>query len=320
VKCIKKLLPVAAVFLSALSVLGQTTTGTNSTATPIVVAVPQAIVSTPAGNQTVTQPGSTALSVNNLTVTGTLAYTGAFAGSITGNAATASQLLLTPTQCTGGQFSTGIAANGNANCSSTGTYLTNPMTALGDTMYGAAAGAVTRLPGNTTTTKKFYTETGDGTNSTAPAWGTLASTDIPNNAANTTGNAATATALQSTPTQCPAGQLATGIQSNGNANCSSTGGGGRTCNANGCYSVLGGGLIIEWGQVTTDINAGTVAVTFPYAFPTGCDSVSATTSGTSDRITFVVTGGAASPSCTTTGFTVGNNGSGAGATWTAFGH
>lgn len=35
----------------------------------------------------------------------------------TGNAATATALAATPTQCTGANFSTGIAANGNANCS-----------------------------------------------------------------------------------------------------------------------------------------------------------------------------------------------------------
>lgn len=34
-----------------------------------------------------------------------------------GNAATATQLFTTPTQCTGAQFATGIQANGNANCS-----------------------------------------------------------------------------------------------------------------------------------------------------------------------------------------------------------
>jgi hypothetical protein len=38
----------------------------------------------------------------------------------TGNAATASALATTPTQCTGGQFATGIAANGNANCATSG--------------------------------------------------------------------------------------------------------------------------------------------------------------------------------------------------------
>lgn len=45
----------------------------------------------------------------------------------------------------------------------------------------------------------------------------LVSGDIPNNAANTTGNAATTSALASTPTLCTGGQVAVGILANGNA-------------------------------------------------------------------------------------------------------
>jgi hypothetical protein len=60
-----------------------------------------------------------------------------------------------------------------------GSSFSNPMTTLGDTMYGGASGAPTRLAGNTTTTKKFLSQTGDGTNSAAPAWSALASADLP---------------------------------------------------------------------------------------------------------------------------------------------
>lgn len=49
---------------------------------------------------------------------------------------------------------------------------------------------------------------------------TLLSADIPNNAASTAGNAATATALAATPAQCAGGQFATGIAASGAANCS----------------------------------------------------------------------------------------------------
>ncbi len=52
--------------------------------------------------------------------------------------------------------------------------------------------------------------------------------DIPNNAANTTGNAATATAFATTPAQCTGGQIATGVQANGNANCTAPPGTGAT--------------------------------------------------------------------------------------------
>ena len=36
----------------------------------------------------------------------------------------------------------------------------NPMTTLGDIIYGGASGVATRLAGNTTTTPEFYTSTG----------------------------------------------------------------------------------------------------------------------------------------------------------------
>jgi hypothetical protein len=46
----------------------------------------------------------------------------------------------------------------------------NPMTTLGDIIYGAASGSATRLAGTTSTTPSFLTSTGNGTNATAPVW------------------------------------------------------------------------------------------------------------------------------------------------------
>jgi len=54
----------------------------------------------------------------------------------------------------------------------------NPMTTLGDIIYGAASGTATRLAGNTTTTKQYLSQTGTGTASAAPAWATIAGSDI----------------------------------------------------------------------------------------------------------------------------------------------
>ncbi|MGC9999631.1 MAG: hypothetical protein ABSE21_05995 [Bryobacteraceae bacterium] len=51
----------------------------------------------------------------------------------------------------------------------------------------------------------------------APTFRALVSADIPNNAANTSGNASTATALASTPTPCSAGNFPLGIAASGNA-------------------------------------------------------------------------------------------------------
>lgn len=55
----------------------------------------------------------------------------------------------------------------------------SPMTALGDIIYGAASGVGSRLAGNTTSTKKFLTQTGDGVNSSAPGWNSIVSGDLP---------------------------------------------------------------------------------------------------------------------------------------------
>lgn len=46
----------------------------------------------------------------------------------------------------------------------------NPMTTLGDLIYGGASGVATRLAGNTTTTAEVLTQTGTGSASAAPVW------------------------------------------------------------------------------------------------------------------------------------------------------
>lgn len=68
--------------------------------------------------------------------------------------------------------------------------LTNPLTetnggtgesayTLGDVLYSDATNSLARLAGNTTTTKKFLRQTGNGSISAAPAWDTLVDGDIP---------------------------------------------------------------------------------------------------------------------------------------------
>lgn len=52
--------------------------------------------------------------------------------------------------------------------SSTG--LSNPMTTLGDVMYGGASGTPTRLAGQTTTGNYIFAQTGTGSGSAAPVW------------------------------------------------------------------------------------------------------------------------------------------------------
>lgn len=72
----------------------------------------------------------------------------------------------------------------------------NTFASLGDLIYGGGSGAPTVLSGNTSTTKKFLTQTGDaGPVSAAPAWGTIASGDVPNLSGDVTSSAGTASTV-----------------------------------------------------------------------------------------------------------------------------
>jgi hypothetical protein len=82
----------------------------------IVVAIPDGILSAPLSTQTITQPGSTVLKVNRLSVTGTLTFSGTLPGDITGNAATMTAWQNTPVQCPAGFYLFGIDAAGDAAC------------------------------------------------------------------------------------------------------------------------------------------------------------------------------------------------------------
>lgn len=109
---------------------------------------------------------------------------GGVAGSLTGNASTATALAATPASCSAGLFVTGITANGTPGCS------------------GALTGS---LVGNASTaTNVAYS----GLTGSVPTWNQ-----------STTGNAATATALAATPGTCAFETFAFGISPNGTPGC-----------------------------------------------------------------------------------------------------
>lgn len=56
--------------------------------------------------------------------------------------------------------------------------MNNPMTSLGDMIYGNAVGFPIRRAGNITTTKMFLSQTGNGTTSAAPQWSTVTASDV----------------------------------------------------------------------------------------------------------------------------------------------
>jgi hypothetical protein len=87
-------------------------------------------------------------------------------------------------------------------------------------------------------------------------------------------------------------------------------------NSNGYWVKDPVGHITQWGKITTDINGGTLFVSFPTAFTDSSSiAVQVTTRAAVDRITFEING-----SVGTSGFQVSNNGSGGYADWRADGY
>jgi hypothetical protein len=74
-------------------------------------------------------------------------------------------------------------------------YNQSPMTTLGDIPYEDATPKPVRLAGNTTTTKKFLVQTGNGSVSAAPLWDVIIAGDIPTLNQNTTGTASNITGV-----------------------------------------------------------------------------------------------------------------------------
>lgn len=81
---------------------------------------------------------------------------------------------------TGTQYLSGTLSGSTVTLAwATITALVNPMTTLGDLIYGGAAGAPTRLAGDTSNTRKFLRELSVAGVATAPVWDTLLAADIP---------------------------------------------------------------------------------------------------------------------------------------------
>lgn len=126
------------------------------------------------GDQTITLTG-------NVTGSGTGSFATTIASGVVTNAMlagsiTASKLVGTDI-ATVGTITTGVW-NGTKVAEVYGG--TNQSTyTLGDVLYSSAANTLSKLAGNTTSTKKFLRQTGNGTISAAPAWDTLVAGDIP---------------------------------------------------------------------------------------------------------------------------------------------
>lgn len=107
--------------------------------------------------------------------------TGTFTGTITGNATNVTGIVAI---ANGG---TGQATKGPAFAA------LSPLSTLGDIIYEDATPTPVRLAGNTTSTKKFLTQTGNGSISAVPGWNTIIAGDVPTLNQNTTGTASNVT-------------------------------------------------------------------------------------------------------------------------------
>lgn len=139
-------------------------------------------------------------------------------------AATASALASNPTDCSANQYATAIAANGNLTCSGltaadmpSGTN-TATWTTDADNTGGSepANGAGLKIEGGTGDIGITYDATNNDLEFSGAAGGYSFDGAI---TGNLTGNASTATALASNPTDCSANQFANAIAASGNLTC-----------------------------------------------------------------------------------------------------
>lgn len=99
--------------------------------------------------------------------------------TLTAGGSAASALLASASVTAGWSGQLAISRGGTGQATATAAFdALSPMSALGDLIYGGAAGTRTRLGPNTTTTKKFLTMTGDGVAGAAPTWETIAVGDV----------------------------------------------------------------------------------------------------------------------------------------------
>ena len=188
-----------------------------------------------------------------------------------------------------GNFSTGTFTwptfNQNTTGYSSGLAGGNGTTLLGSIPYQSSANVTTLLTPNTSNTKKFLVQTGDGTNGAAPVWGSITTLDVPVHYLGTT---------SITFNRTSATQSLTGINIDGSA--------GSVANA----LTIGSGLT---GTSYNGSSAITIAVTNPVPSQTGNTGKYLTTDGTTLSWGTVV-GGGGGGSGTVTSITAGTGLSG----------
>ena len=237
------------------------------------------------------------------------------AANTSGNAGTSTALASAPTVCSGGQFATGINANGDADCSTpagsgnvnnsgtplngqlgvwTGATTLEGLTVLPTSAEPAHTGDMNNAAGSLATTVVAINSvnmaglgTGIIKNTTGTGHFSIAiASDFPTLNQPTTGNAATSTALATLPSACSGSQFAIGIAANGNAICGTPTGTG-TLNPTGTPT---NGQLAEWTGATTiqGVNTlphGQLPTLLSGDIPNNAANTSGTSAGLSANIT-----------------------------------
>lgn len=167
---------------ATLKFLSQTGDGFGSSAAPIWLEITPTTIGAVPTTRTITINGTALdLSANRTWSVGTVTSVAALTIGTTGTDITSSVADGTTTPVITLNIPTASASNRGALSSSDwstfNSKMNNPFTSLGDIVYSNAAGAPIRRAGNTTTTKMFLSQTGDGTSSAAPQWSAITSTD-----------------------------------------------------------------------------------------------------------------------------------------------
>lgn len=170
------------VLLDTISGANTLTNKTISGASNTLSSIGDASLSTPYIKADGTRPLTGNWNAGAFTITAST-FSGALSGNAT-SATTAGNVTGTVAIANGGTGQVTAGAGFNA---------LSPVTTLGDLIYGSAANTSSRLAGNTTAVKQFLTQTGTGTVSAAPSWGTISAGDVPTLNQNTTGTASNVT-------------------------------------------------------------------------------------------------------------------------------
>lgn len=162
---------------TALSVIGNSTNGTANVA-DIAAGADHNIL-----RRSGTAIGFGSIDLSQSGAVGSSILAGANGG--TGVANTGKTLTLGGNLTTSGSFNSTFTMTGTTGVTfpTSGTLATTagasiPAVVLGDVLYGSAANTLSALVGNITTDKQYLSQTGNGAVSAAPAWATIAGSDI----------------------------------------------------------------------------------------------------------------------------------------------